>query len=185
MAIGALELAAMSWGAKLEAATLGFVLLLLGALIVKRKSRTAAVFALALAGVSLVIFVQLFSIFWSAGILAALFLAVLFAAILGGSWRSAQGTFALHRRYIVTRVRWANLVKLWIVVVLYTLTTALLATGLVALIAPDGEPTLGLSLSVVGLTVLILFLGCLRWLPLTRKLAILRNETDEIDALLF
>ena len=31
----------------------------------------------------------------------------------------------------------------------------------------------------------IFFLGCLRWLPFTRKLAVLRNETDEIDALPF
>ena len=168
-----------------------FLPLLFGALVFKRKSRTAAVLAVALVSFFAIAFVVVF--YGTLRIdfghnpiqLGTVFFAGLLA--LGGGLRSVQGTFIYYRRFATTSVRWPKLVQLWILVVVYTVMASGLVAGSAVLLSPDSEPYT--SARVAGFLVIfsmcVFFFGCLRWLPFTRKLAVLRNETDELDALPF
>lgn len=181
LAVGALEAVSISWGSDPQAVAIGFVLLLLGTLVLKRKSRTAAFLAFA---ISCILFALLPIVLMVVPASSPQFLAltsVLFAIFCAG-WRSTQGTFTLHKRYLVTSVRWRVLAKLWIVVVVYTVATAFVLSVIAG--PPDG-PDPKLAILFLGIVAAVFFLGCLRWLPFTRKLAVLRNETDELDALPF
>ena len=163
----------------------GLHMILLGALILKGKSRTAALIALALAA-SIV-----FALLWefktvraasSEGWFVILVVTCVVASF--GALRSVQGTFVLYIRYLETHVQWRCMIRLWIRVFLYTIATALVAPTVVAFFSPPGSIPPVEPVSFL-LTWIVFFLGCMRWLPFTGRLVVLRNETDERDALPF
>ena len=185
--LGVVLLASLPWlerAASLTDRTTGALLyLFLGGLIYTRRSRVAAVIALLLAWATAPFVFEAipglrYFVYEDARIVS---LFVFLALAFGGAVRSIQGTFLLYRRYIVTRIVWRKLVRLWVVVLFYTAA----AFVVLVVVGPTDISDSNVVVMVYSVLGIVFFLGCVRWLPFTKKLAILKNETDDLDALPF
>ena len=186
--LGVVLLASLPWiqsvASSMDRAAGALLYLLIGGLIYARHSRIAAILALLLAGVTtFAVFHAIHDVRAFAGYEARkASMHVFYVVAFFGALRSIQGTLLLYARHLTTSVRWRKLVQLWIVVFLYT-TVAFWGAAALTVRAEASEVTVVfLSLSAGGI---VFFLGCLRWMPFTKNLAVLKNETDDLDALPF